>query len=275
MVATAAAVTAAATTTATTDGMMRPSQTAKWGGRRRHTFGVTLAALAALAATSCSNASEASVVSVKAGEAATSVAKPAKSTATAGATAAAVASSTAAPAGPVAPAAPAPAFDPVAVLGQALDALAPAYDLATTITYGNKIEQTFTGRVVGVTSQLSITRDNATIEYLQVPPKAWSRDQGGDWTALDGQVPGQSALDVLRQPAQSQAVSEDAAGRGIHASYASETFGLAAGGTVEVDVVAGADGSVSVSYPVAVGGKSLLVVEKLVPAPDAAPFTNP
>ena len=256
---------------------MRPYHTATWGGRRRHTFGVTLAALAALAATSCSNASEASVVSVKAGEAATTAAKPAESTAAATA-AVAAAASTAAPAGPAAPAAPAatpPAFDPVAVLGQALDALAPAYDLATTITNGTKVEQTFTGRVVGVTSQLSITRDNATIEYLQVPPKAWSRDQGGDWTALDGEVPGQSALDVLRQPAQSQAVSEDAAGRGIHASYASETFGLAAGGTVEVDLVVGADGSVSVSYPVAVGGKSLLVVEKLVPAPDAAPFTNP
>ncbi len=258
--------------------MMRPSQTAKWGGRRRHAFGVTLAALAALAATSCSNASEASVVSVKAGEAATAAAKPAKSTATAGPTAAAAAASTAAPVGPVAPAAPAaapPAFNPVAVLGQALDALAPAYDLATTITNGDKVEQTFTGRVVGVTSQLSITRDNATIEYLQVPPKAWSRDQGGDWSALDGDVPGQSALDLLRQPAQSQAVSEDAVGRRIHATYPSERFGLAAGGTVEVDLIAGADGSVSVSYPVAVGGKSLLVVEKLVPAPDAAPFTNP
>jgi len=239
-------------------------------GRKRSPKLATLAALAALA-TACGGSGSRGPSVVSVGENRTTVrataappTKPAPTTATAVTTAA-----------PSAAVTTVVAVDPNTLLGHTVETLRPGYQFDSTFANGPAVVSTFAGRVVGTSSQLTVTNGGATVEYLQIPPTVWYRESGGEWSELATNAAPRQPLDGLAQPSAVSLVSQSAEATTLHATYTPENLGITGGGAIEVDLTVNADGSMTVAYPVVASGKTLQVTEKLAPAADTSEIAPP
>ena len=167
-----------------------------------------------------------------------------------------------------------PGVDAAATLKAALDALRPAYDVVETVTVNGKVAFSITGRVVGSGSVLTLTSGGASIEYLEVPPKSWSREQGGSWAEMTAPVPVKVPLDLFGQ-ASALAVSGQQAGEThLHATYDPALFGLK-DNPIQADIVLGANGVLTAAYPTVVADKPGTVDARLSPSADQTPIASP
>jgi hypothetical protein len=126
-----------------------------------------------------------------------------------------------------APAAPSGAAVPAAtLLGAALEPLQKAASFETRVEVDGSVVVSASGRSVGAASRLTMTTADRTVEYLQVPPRAWAREPGAAWVLVDtGQAPA-APLDVLSNPL-TLATATSADGRtSFAATYPAAALGL-------------------------------------------------
>ena len=239
-------------------------------GRKRSPTLATLAALAALA-TACGGSGSRGPSVVSVGENRTTV----RATAAPPTTPAPKTTAAATTVVPSAAVTTVAAVDPNALLGHTVESLRPGYQFDSTFANGPAVVSTFAGRVVGTSSQLTVTNGGATVEYLQIPPTVWYREAGGEWSELATNAAPRQPLDGLAQPSAVTVVAQSAAGTTMHATYTPENLGITGGGAIEVDLTVNADGSMTVTYPVVASGKTLQVVEKLTPAADTSEIAPP
>ena len=174
-----------------------------------------------------------------------------------------------------APAPAAPRIDAATAFHQAIDALRPGYNLDTQVTLGDQVITKLSGRVIGQGSAFALTTNGATVEYLEIPPTAWAREPGGAWAELDQPAPVTDPFEKMGNPTAIADGPAGGAGRHVKATYDAVSLGAAPSGTVDADVVLGAGGTVTVTYPSSVGGKPITVKAVLAPATDTTPFTPP
>jgi hypothetical protein len=99
-----------------------------------------------------------------------------------------------------APASSGTAVPAAALLEAALKPLRTAAAFETRVEVDGTVVVSATGRSVGAASRLTVTTADRTVEYLQVPPRAWAREPGAAWVLLGtGQAPA-APLDVLSNP---------------------------------------------------------------------------
>ncbi len=99
------------------------------------------------------------------------------------------------------PPAPSGAAAPAtALLGAALESLRTAAAFETRVEVDGTVVVSATGRSVGAASQLTVTTADRTVEYLQVPPRAWAREPGAAWVLLGTDQAPAAPLDVLSDP---------------------------------------------------------------------------
>lgn len=185
------------------------------------------------------------------------------------------AATTAVPGVTTAPTAPAVTVPPNVALTAALDALAPGYQFESNASLGDSTPLSISGRVIGSGSDLSVTNGGVTVEYVQVPPQSWARDQKGDWVELTSDVPVSSPLESLKQPTSVDNAADSAAGRHLQATYPASALGGVGADPVAVDIVIGADGSITATYPATVGSQQATITSILRPAADTTPITAP
>ena len=208
---------------------------------------------------------------------------PAPSSAAPGATP----SASAATPGPSASAASSPATpDPSTSLAAArlagvLELLDQGYKFESTIVVGSATATRATGHWVGGTSEFDVTASGATVTYRSVPPNAWVRQGGQPWAKLDGAAPGGDPLGVLGSPESIKVDGEDAAGMHLTGKYPAAGLGAAVAGTVDVSMLIGPDGSLTVSFKTAFAGAGGgadqvgTASTRLEPASGLVPFTAP
>lgn len=182
---------------------------------------------------------------------------------------------TAAPGATSAPTVPAVTAPPNVALTTALDALAPGYQFESNASLGDSNPLSISGRVIGSGSDLAVTNGGVTVQYVQVPPQAWARDQTGDWVELTSEVPVSSPLESLKQPTTIDNAADSATGRHLQATYPASALGGAGADPVAVDIVIGADGTVTATYPATVGAQQATITSVLRPAADTTPITAP
>jgi hypothetical protein len=170
---------------------------------------------------------------------------------------------------------PAETVAPNVALTAALDALAPGYQFESNASLGDSSPLSISGRVIGSGSDLAVTNGGVTVQYVQVPPQAWARDQTGDWVELTSEVPVSSPLESLKQPTKVDNAADSATGRHLQATYPASALGGAGADPVVVDIVIGADGSVTATYPATVGAQQATITSVLRPAADTTPITGP
>ena len=173
------------------------------------------------------------------------------------------------------PTTPAVTAPPNVALTAALDALAPGYQFESNASLGDSTPLSISGRVIGSGSDLAVTNGGVTVEYVQVPPQSWARDQNGDWVKLTSNVPVSSPLEALKQPTNVVDAAGSAAGRHLQATYPASALGGAGADPVAVDIVIGADGSITATYPATVGSQQATITSILRPAADTTPITAP
>jgi hypothetical protein len=171
--------------------------------------------------------------------------------------------------------APAVTVAPTTALTAALGALAAGYQFDSNASLGDSSPLSISGRVIGSSSDVSVTNGGVTVEYVQVPPQAWARDQKGSWVVLTTDVPVSSPLESLKQPTKVDNAADSPAGRHLQATYPASALGGAGADPVVVDIVIGADGSVTATYPATIGAQQATITAVLRPAADTTPITAP
>jgi hypothetical protein len=174
--------------------------------------------------------------------------------------------------GPASPAATTADQAAAAAFATALAPFRAAASFTTTITVGDQVVATSSGRSVGTSSQLTIISDSQSVEYIQVPPSAWARPSGGAWTLLTpDQAPG-DPLEALAAPASIAAVTPGDLSH-LSAVYPAASLGLT-GDPVTVTVVIDGD-SLTFRYETKVGVSPASSVTVLKPATSTDPIVAP
>lgn len=89
---------------------------------------------------------------------------------------------------------------PAEQLAAALAPLAAAATFESSVTVDGQVAVTSTGRSLGGATQLTVTTSGTVVDYVQIPPRAWARETGGEWVLVaEAEAPG-SPLSVLAAP---------------------------------------------------------------------------
>ena len=212
----------------------------------------------------------------KAPHAVSSVGSPATTAAVSSPTTASAAAATTGAA--TAPGSASAAIDEVTATHRLLDTLSglqPAYGFTETLNVGTQPIATVTGKGRGPSSEFSITSGGAVIEYIQIPPKSWSRDKAGTWLELDGSAPAQSPLQALLSPSKIALAAQDANGLHFTATYPSAALATGTSGQLDVTMTLAPDGHIDVAYHAPVGGQEVDVATQLHKDGDTTPISAP
>jgi len=98
------------------------------------------------------------------------------------------------------------------VLAAALEPLAAAASFDSTVTVDGTVVTTLKGRSVGTASQLEVTTDGKTVDYVRIPPEAWARQAGGKWVVVDESQAPDDPLAALAAPLTVTAAATSSAG---------------------------------------------------------------
>lgn len=245
-VVTAASV--AATTTAGADQMTFPHRV------RLLSRGAALAALV-LAGAACSSDGGSTTTT-----AATSIPPVADSTAT---TAAAVST------------APATTVDAPAALQAALAGLAGGYHFTAVATVNGTPTLQADGDRIGDSSQLSLTNNGATVEYVITPQGSYAKPTDGDWQQLDVPPATADPIDALKLPV---AVVQQPTTDGtvvLRTTVPATALGLSSADNVDVDVTLSAGAITRIAYSAPVEGGTAMMVTDISALADSTPITAP
>ena len=155
-------------------------------------------------------------------------------------------------------------------LATALAPLAEANAFDSTVTVDGAVAVTSTGRSVAGATQLTVTTSGKTVDYVQIPPRAWARESGGAWVLVAvTEAPG-SPLAVLAAP--STLAADPSGGATLLATYPASALGLE-GDPVSVTIVIGE--AVTFRYESEAGGHVTVSETTIRPATNLEPITAP
>jgi len=158
-----------------------------------------------------------------------------------------------------------------AQLAAALDPLRAASTFATTVAVDGATVVTARGRAVGPASRLTVTTAGRSVEYVEIPPKAWARATGGAWVLVAAdQAPG-APLDALARPLTLEP-GPAAGGSSFSATYPATALGLE-GDPLTVAITVDGD-AVTFRYEATTAGRATSSTTTIRPAP-ADPITAP
>ncbi len=160
-------------------------------------------------------------------------------------------------------------------LAASLAALNAGYTYDTTVTVAGKVAAHVKGRHLGDASELVVDSGGASITYRMIPPDSWVLQPGGDWVLTEGAVPGGDPLAPLLSPITSQTVSTTSIGTTLKLSYPASALGLTGSSPVEVTMVIGNGGAVTVSYAAAITGGQAVSSTTFTPQPTQEPIVAP
>ncbi len=153
--------------------------------------------------------------------------------------------------------------------------LEPGYRFDTTVSIGDAVATTVTGRVHHGSSELRVTAAGTTVDYLAVPPRAWARKKGGTWQELDTAVPAANPLDALRSPASIDVQADGDAGLRVVAAYPAAALGVPGSGPLQVTLLIAPDGTVSATYTASTSAGNATSRTTFRADPGGAPITAP
>ena len=177
-------------------------------------------------------------------------------------------SASASPAGPTPSAVSAPAATRLAA---ALKPLLTSSAFETTVKVGGAVVVSAKGRTVGDTSRLTVTTVGRTVEYIEIPPKAWARDGSAAWVLVAVEQAPVAPLGVLAVPLSLAAVP-DAGPDTFSATYPAEALGLD-GDPLTVTITIAGD-TVTFRYAATTAGQPTESTTTIRPAA-ADPITAP
>lgn len=160
------------------------------------------------------------------------------------------------------------------MLTAVLDPIRAAAEFESVVTLDGTTIATVTGRTLAGSSQVAVTREGRTVEYVQVPPSAWARDAAGKWVLVTAADAPTNPIEVLAAPA-SVGFADGAATGVVNlvATYPAAALGL---GGDSVAVAISIDGtSVTFRYETAIDGHPASTETTLRPATVTDPIVPP
>jgi len=128
---------------------------------------------------------------------------------------------------PIAPGAPTGTAVPAAdLLRTVLEPLHTAAAFETRVEVDGKVVVSATGRSVGAASRLTVTTADRTVEYLEIPPRAWARESGSAWVLLGIDQAPAAPLDVLSDPLTLETAPSTDGPMSFAATYPAAALGL-------------------------------------------------
>jgi hypothetical protein len=120
-----------------------------------------------------------------------------------------------------------PAASPAAtLLAQALKPLRAASSFETTVKIAGVVAVSAKGRTVGTASQSTVTTGGRSVDYIEIPPKAWARDGSAAWVVVAAAQAPTAPLDVLAAPLSLRAADGATTGGTFTATYPATALGL-------------------------------------------------
>jgi hypothetical protein len=182
---------------------------------------------------------------------------------------------------PVASGTPAATVAPLATRSVAADAqfaaaLAPlraSSAFETSVEVDGATVVSATGRAVGHASRSTVTTAGRTVEYIEVPPKAWARSSAGSWVLVAVTQASIAPLDALARPLGLEVVAPPTgAAFAFRATYPASALGLE-GDALTVSVTVAGD-AVTFRYEMTTAGHRTASTTTIRPAP-ADPIKGP
>jgi HPt (histidine-containing phosphotransfer) domain-containing protein len=146
------------------------------------------------------------------------------------------------------------------------------YAFEATVSIDGVTAISTTGRTVAGASRLSVQSTGHTVEFIEVPPRAWARQSGGAWVEMQASASG-DPLSVLAKPTSVELVA-GAGGDELHATYPGRALGLAAA-SVTIDIKLGTPQSITFQYDATIGGRPEHSVTVVHAATDSTPIKAP
>lgn len=153
----------------------------------------------------------------------------------------------------------------------AIQSLRAASRFQTTVDVDGETVVVAEGRTLADASQVTVTSDGRSIDYLQIPPGAWAREGSGAWVVVAGEAAPATPLDVLAKPLTLKADARGAAGTFI-ATYPAKALGLTGGPLTVLVAVAG--DAITFSYTATTSGHATTSTTILQPG-SGDPITAP
>lgn len=172
---------------------------------------------------------------------------------------------------PAASPAPTPALTPAdaaALLAAALAPLRASSSFETIVEVDGTTVVRASGRATAGASRVSVTTAGQTVEYVEIPPRAWAREAAATWVLVTATQAPVAPLDVLAGPSSLAGLSRSA----FRATYPAAALGLE-GDPVTVTITL-ADDTVVFRYDATTDGHRTSSTTTIRPAP-ADPIAAP
>ncbi len=158
--------------------------------------------------------------------------------------------------------------DAAALLATALGPLRASSSFETVVEVDGTTVVRASGRASGGASRVSVTTSGETVEYVEIPPKAWARQASAKWVLVAATQAPVAPLDVLAGPSTLVATSPSV----FQATYPATALGLE-GDPVSVTITL-ADDTVVFRYDATTDGHRTSSTTTIRPAP-ADPIAAP
>lgn len=167
------------------------------------------------------------------------------------------------------------AANPGVLLQDVLADLAAGYHFTSTVTVNGVQSVVADGDRIGDASRLTITGSNATVAYVITAGGSYVKPEDGDWERLDVSPATSDPITALSSPSGIAPLPTSDGSVQVRVTVAATALGIAAEGSVEVDVTL-VDGAVAqVTYTAAIEGGTAMVVTVIGPVADASPIVPP
>ena len=158
------------------------------------------------------------------------------------------------------------------LLAQALKPLQTASSYETTVKIGGVVAVSATGRTAGTATKSTVTTGGRSIDYIEIPPKAWARDGTAAWVVIAAAQAPTAPLDVLAAPLTLRTADGVTTGDTFTATYPATALGLE-GDPLTVTITIEGD-TVTFRYAATAAGRETESTTTIRPAP-ADPITAP
>ena len=150
------------------------------------------------------------------------------------------------------------------LLKAALKPLLAASMFDTAVSLDGSVVVSAKGRTLGDNARLTVTTSGKSVEYIEIPPKAWAREGTGAWVLVAGAAAPVAPLKVLATPLTLVAATGGAPGT-FTATYPAKALGLTGGPlTVTISIVGDA---IAFQYQATTAGHATSSLTTLRPGP--------
>ena len=157
-------------------------------------------------------------------------------------------------------------------LAAALQPLRTSSAFETIVAVGGATVVSATGRSVGDASSLTVTTAGRSIQYIEIPPRAWAREGSGAWILVAADQAPVAPLDVLGEPLTLEAGDVTGDGSSFKATYPARALGLE-GDPLAVTITV-RDDTVTFRYEATTAGRATSSTTTIRAAP-ADPIKTP